>query len=100
MILEKGMGVTVGIGTDCYPYTVVEVSSDDKTIKIQKDNYIPAEGYNYFGNQVYVFIPNPEAPIEVWTLRNHGRFVKKGEKKGGGWYLSFNGRRAYSDPSF
>ena len=100
MILAKGMGATVSIGSDCYPYTIVEVSPDYKTIKIQADTATPAEGYEYFGNQVFNFTPNPEAPIEVWTLRNHGRYARKGTKKGSGFCLSIGSRRKYSDPSF
>ena len=100
MTLEKGMGATVGIGSDRYPYTIIEVSPDCKTIKIQRDHYTPAEGYNYFGNQVYEYTRDPEAPIEVWTLRNHGRYVRKGDKKNSSFYLTIGKKQAYSDPSF
>ena len=100
MLIEKGMGATVGIGSDCSPYTVIEVSPDYKTIKIQKDSCKPADGYNYFGNQVYEFTPNPNGTIEVWTLRNNGRYVRKGDKKSNGFYLTIGSRRAYYDPSF
>ena len=95
-----GMGATVGIGSDCYPYTIVSVSENLKTVIIQKDNYKPAKGYEYYGNQVYEFTPNETGSIEVWTLRNHGRYVRKGDKKGDGYYLTIGERRAYSDPSF
>jgi hypothetical protein len=100
MLIEKGMGATVGIGSDRYPYTVIEVSPNYKTIKIQKDSYKPADGYNYFGNQVYEFIPDPNGPIEVWTLRKHGRYVRKGNKQGNGFYLTIGNKQAYSDPGF
>lgn len=95
-----GDGVTVSIGSDCYPATIIAVSKNLRTVTIQMDNYKPAQGYEYFGNQVYEFTPNPNGVIEVWTFRNHGRYAKKGSKKGSGFCLSLNGRRAYSDPSF
>lgn len=100
MLIAKGMGATVGIGSDCYPYTIIKVSPDYKTIEIQADTATPAAGFDYYGNQVYDFMPNPKAPIEVWTLRNHGRYVRKGQKKGSGFYLSIGERRKYYDPSF
>lgn len=95
-----GQGATVSIGSDCYPATVIEVSKNLRTVTIQMDTYTPAPGYEYFGNQVHEFFPNPDGAIEIWTLRNHGRYAKKGSKKGSGFCLSLNGRRAYSDPSF
>lgn len=100
MIPTLGMGATIGIGSDCYPATVIEVSANGKTIKVQRDNYTPSAGYDYFGNQVHTFSMNPDGITEVWTLRNHGRYVRKGDKKGNGFYISFGARRAYSDPSF
>lgn len=100
MFIEKGMGATVGIGSDCYPYTIVEVSPDYKTIKMQRDHYEPAAGYDYYGSQVYNYTPDPNASVEVWTKRNNGRYVRKGEKKDSGYYLSIGVRKAYSDPSF
>lgn len=100
MLITKGMGATVGIGSDCYPYTIVNVSPDYKTIEIQADEATPADGFEYYGNQVYNFTPNTNAPIEVWTLRNHGKYVRKGNKKGRGFHLTIGSRRKYSDPSF
>jgi len=100
MFIAKGMGATVSIGSDSYPATVIEVSPDYKKVTIQMDSYKPAEGYEYYGNQVYEYSPNPNGLIEVWTLRNHGRYAKKGSKKGSGWCLTLGSRRAYSDPSF
>ena len=97
---KVGVGATIGIGSDCYPATVIEVSKNGRTVTVQMDNYKPSEGYEYYGNQVYDFIPNPNGAKEVWTLRNHGRYARKGVKKGSGCNISFNGRRAYSDPSF
>ncbi len=100
MVITKGMGATVRIGSDCYPYTIIEVSPDYKTVKIQRDNYKPAKDYDYYKNQVYDYIPNTEAPIEVWTIRNNGRYVKKGESKNSPFLLTIGNKIAYSDPSF
>ena len=95
-----GMGATVGIGSDCYPVTVIAVSDNLRTVTVQTDIYTPAPGYDYFGNQVHNFTPNTDGAVDVWTLRNHGRYSRKGYPKGTGFYISFGSRRAYSDPSF
>ena len=94
-----GLGVTYGIGSDCYPATIISITNKDKKIVIQFDFYTPTEGYDYFKNQVYTFTPNPFGRTQTWTLRKNGHWVPLNSAKAVG-YLSFKGRRAYSDPSF
>ena len=97
---KEGDGATIGIGSDCYPATVIEVSPNGKTVTVQYDFATPIKNFDFYGNQVYSFECNRNGAIEVWTLRNHGRYARKGLKKGSGFYISFNGRRKYTDPSF
>jgi len=94
-----GQGVTMGVGSDCYPCTIVEISNNNKKIVIQMDEAEPAEGFKYFGNQVYNITPCPTGIKSIWTWRKSGVWVRFRMAKSVG-YLSMNGRRKYTDPSF
>jgi len=94
-----GMGVTMGIGSDCYPGTITWVSGNGKNIVVQYDSSKPAKGFDYFGNQVYDITPDPFGTKVAYSFRKRGVWAPKGAKTAVG-YLSFNGRRKYSDPSF
>jgi hypothetical protein len=100
IIPEEGMGVTLGIGSDRYPATIIEVSENKKTVIVQQDIFRPAKGYEYYGNQVYEFEENPIGRQYCFTLRKNGRWKEKGSSRNGGFQISFRGRSAYSDPSF
>jgi hypothetical protein len=95
-----GMGATAGYGSDRYPYTVIKVSTNGKTITVQADDYKPAPGHHYINNQVYTYTPNPQGETKVFTLRDNGRWVLRGESKQGGLCLGLGVRRHYHDPSF
>ena len=94
-----GQGVTIGIGSDCYPATIIEVSNNLKKVVLRHDTADPAEGFEYYGNQVYDITPNPDGAIETWTYRKRGVWAQLRSAKAIG-FLSFKGRRKYSDPSF
>ncbi len=96
-----GMGVTIGIGSDCYPGTIIEVSQNHKKIIIQHDYAEPEPGdnFNWFSNQVYNITPNQAGIKETWTYRKRGVWVRFRMPKSVG-YLSLNQRSKYSDPSF
>lgn len=95
-----GMGATAGYGSDRYPYTVVAISASGKQITVQADDYKPAPGHHYINNQVYTYTPNTSAETKVFTLRDNGRWVLKGESKKGGLCLGLGHRRHYHDPHF
>ena len=95
-----GDGVTVGIGSDCYPATIIALDMKKGRVTIQYDSHSPAENYDYFSNQVYNYSPNPDGTIEVWSLRKNLKLSKVGSRSVQGWYLSLNGRRCYQDPGF
>lgn len=100
-LITKGMGATKSVGSDCYPYTVVDIKSNGKEIHAQRDNSTPTEDSDYFGVQSYTYSPNPDSDIEIFTLRKNGYFVKKGKPLNYYWdSISLGKRRYYRDPSF
>jgi hypothetical protein len=96
---EIGMGATECVGSDSYPYSVVEVLSE-KAIVVQSDNYKAVSGNAADGSAEYEYSPNPEGAKYVVTLRGNGRWVTKGEgkKSGRGFYVG--ARRFRYDPHF
>jgi hypothetical protein len=96
--IKVGQGATYGIGSDRYPYTVIEVSSPTRVV-VQADNYRRTDNNGFSESQTYEYTPNPDACQTIVTRRKDGRWRKKGDTKGGGVF-SFHGRNAYQDPSF
>lgn len=91
-----GIGATKYVGSDCYPFTVVEVVNDRKIV-VQPDNATPAEGFEYYSNQVYTFSPRPEAEKITLTLRKNGRWIQEKESiKSFGFHIG--SRRRHEDP--
>jgi len=95
---EVGMAATHGYGSDCYPYTVVEIRSP-KTIVIQSDTATPAPGHDHFGTQSYTYERNPKGEKRVFTQRKNGGWYEKGSPMGYG-RLGLGSRRKYLDPHF
>ena len=93
------MGATYGIGSDRYAATVIEVSKNGKRVKIQFDESSPADGFDYYGNQVYTHERNPNGHIFEFSWRERGVWVEVGKAKAIG-YLTLGHRDRYSDPSF
>lgn len=92
-----GMGACYGIGSDCYPYTVVKILSPCR-IQVQTDNYKPTEKHEGpFGKQDYTYEPNPQGDIRTFTLRKNGRWYEMGSSMKYGC-LTLNFRKAYFDP--
>ncbi len=94
-----GMGATYCIGSDCYPYTVVEVISQKKIV-VTGDEYKPAVGFEYYGNQIYDYTPQPNGHRKVLTLRKNGRWIPQGSPMKGSCGFAIGSKRAYRDPSF
>jgi hypothetical protein len=92
--IQVGQGATYHIGSDRYPYTVVEILSP-RSVVLQEDNYRCTD----YNSQTYEYTPNPDASRTIVTLRKDGVWRKKGDTKGSG-YFGFYGRNAYQDPSF
>lgn len=95
-----GTGVTYTIGSDSYPYTVIESDPKGLKIKIQSDTAIPFRDYknsnNFYVDQTYKYECNPNGNIIELRLNAKGRW-KNGDDCGA---YSFGTRRKYLDPSF
>ena len=95
---EVGMGATYSIGSDCYPYTVMEVRSP-KTIVVQEDKARPTKNHHPHGNQSFLFEPNSEGEKRVFTLRKNGGWYENGQPMGHG-RLRVGERHKHIDPHF
>jgi hypothetical protein len=95
---EVGMGATVGYVNDRYPYTIIEVNKAGTRIKLQQDFAEPDKenGYEYFGNQVYIISPNPNGSIYEMSLRKNGKW----KVIGGSTTATIGHRDRYENPSF
>ena len=88
-----GMGVTYGCGSDCYPFTVLEVINE-RTLVIQEDVAVADKTKTGgMGHQNWIVTRNCNGPTTTITLRNNGKWYQKGEPKGSCDY--FVGRRCY-----
>jgi hypothetical protein len=99
--LKVGDGATYGIGSDRYPFTVVEIKSET-TIIVTADNYRRIDKNGVSESQQYEYTPDPNGCRITVTRRKQGDdyvWRKQGDGKGGGVF-AFHGRNAYQDPSF
>lgn len=95
---EVGMGATYGVGSDCYPYTIVEILSP-RRIVVQADSYTALPGNDPFSeNQSYEYFRNPQGHLVTLSLRKNGRWVPVGQSNYGGFAIGH--RRFYQDPCF
>tara|TARA_Y100000034_G_C6866253_1_gene394840 strand:- start:8 stop:313 length:306 start_codon:yes stop_codon:yes gene_type:complete len=97
--IKVGDGATMGVGSDCYPYTVVEIKSP-RCIIVQSDNYTRTDKNGLSESQEYDYSPNPQGGKVTLTLRSNDRWVRKGESMRGGSRWTIGSRRAYQCPSF
>ena len=98
-----GMGVTMLYWTDRYAATIVEVSRGGKKVAVQKDKstYLPKNGRSRYETEMqdYTYEANPHAPVEYFTLRKNGRWVRLGSDMKG-TSLMLDVRDEYRDPHF
>ena len=98
-----GMGASFGAGSDSYPATVVSVSKSGKKIGIQQDAVVVGGEWKEgeYEADLYTTIPNTEALVEFYTLRDNGRWIRVGNPKHAHWAsLSLGVRRYRQDPHF
>ena len=96
---EVGMGATYVVGSDRYPYTIVEVSKSGNRITVQSDREYAAEGYNYYSNQVFTYTPNTDGSLHILSYRKKNNVWREVGKKSS-LYFYIGERRFYQDPSF
>ena len=73
-----GTGITKSVGSDRYPYEVIENISS-KRIKIRELNAIPTADSDYYSNQQHTFESKPngqETIIEMGTYKGYPCFKK------------------------
>lgn len=101
---QVGDGATERVGSDCYPYTVVKVSANGRTIWLQRDSYRRADARGpHSESQSYVYERCPNASVRKATLRKDGRYRMVGCSSSGsmrGCFVSVGPRVAYMDPHF
>lgn len=98
-----GMGATISVGSDSYPYTIHRV--DGKSVWASQDEFKRIDKNDYYAEQqVYKYSNTNHNKPDAWkeyVLRKNGRYVLRG--KGLNEYsvtLHIGYRRAYQDPSF
>ena len=104
--IQHGQGGRYYSGSDVYPVTIVGWSKSGKTIFYRSAKAIPTKDCDYYGEQSYLYVDLPEAPIKAATWRsskryrnykNGGAYVPKGSSFGS---IGTNGYLKSLDPSF
>ncbi len=93
---EVGMGITYSVGSDSYPGTISRVSASGKTFWFKKDDFRARKDSNYYGNQKWIYLPDPEAQEEKVT---RSKRTGKWRRQGGG-HVYVGERETYQDPHF
>lgn len=69
-----GLGATMIVGSDRYPYTVVAFNKTGKTISVVPDKFAAdvAGGHDYYGTQKYLFSPGNPINVELPAGQRNG----------------------------
>lgn len=104
-----GLGGTVGgFGMDRHPVTVMWVSNDGKTVKVDNDDYVSvgacpsqseSQQYEYYEPKDQTSRADPSA-WSTYTLRENGRWVQKGDDMRRGRGLTLGVRNRWYNPSY
>jgi hypothetical protein len=94
---------TINGWSDRNPATIVKRTP--KTIVVQRDDVsqMSAPDHDAHANgkgSVVIFQRDYDAPLETYTLRSNGRFVRKGDTMRSRSTLTIGRRDVYRDPSF
>jgi phage gp46-like protein len=93
-----GEGATISLWADSHPQTIIEVSSDLKTVTVQQDSAKVDPNAKPYANK-WIVEKDPQGQVQVFTLRKNGRYVRKGESLNG-QALSLGGRHKYYSYEF
>ena len=96
MTIKIGDGCTEYVGSDRYPYSVVEVVTARKVV-IQKDFFEIIEGSIAEDRQIYEFKPNPHGQKFAISLRKDGFWRRVGTRNQS-YYYHVGKRSARRDP--
>lgn len=99
IIPTVGMGVTKYIGSDEYPFTIIDVISKSE-VTIQMDKSIRTDSNGMDESQVYSYEPDSTGDIYTITLRHNGKWIQKTKPTKGSPYFVLGIRRKYYDFSF
>lgn len=91
-----GEGATVHIGSDSYPYTIIDVSDSGKTIYLRQDKVERTDSNGMSELQEYNYFPNPEGEEIKATLRKNGAWKTTKDN----CPVTIGVRRRYYDFSF
>jgi hypothetical protein len=91
-----GEGATVSIGSDSYPYTIIDVSESGKTIYLREDKVERTDSNGMSEIQEYKYSPNLEGQEIKATKRKNGAWKTTGDNR----LVSIGVRRRYYDFSF
>lgn len=91
----KGLGATVQIGSDSYPYTVVKVSKNESKITLQRDKSFRKDNNGVSESQDYLFVIDQSGEIENAFKRKDGYYLKNSNCK-----VTLGIRKRHNDPSF
>lgn len=91
-----GMGATIHHFTDKTPATIIDISSNGKTITLQEDSCIRTDNNGFSETQTYDYAPNPNGEIYTASLRKNGNYQIVKSKT----IVSLGERRRYYDYSF
>lgn len=100
--IEIGTGATQIVGSDFYPFTIIEIINDKKIV-VQSDDAKPdvENGFDYFTNQIYKITPNPNGKVLTLSLRKNNLWVEVGKaSKNPATFFSLGNRIALQNPSF
>lgn len=93
--LYTGLGVTVNIGSDCYPYTIIKISKNESRLTLQKDKAFRKDNNGLSESQDYLYMLDDNGEILFANKRKDGYYIKGVSTK-----ITIGIRRKYNDPSF
>lgn len=93
-----GQKLTYYCGSDRYPYEIFEINGD--RLWIRELDATPADGFDYYSNQVYNYSSNPNGRMIELSKRKDGIYRPVGSKIRDPKYFYFGYANYYSDPSF
>ena len=92
---NEGDAATLQVGSDSYPYTVIEVWKGGRQIVLQACKTKPAPGFDYYNNQEYIIEPDPDGK------KIKANFAPKRRRSySDGTPVSIGRAHYYQDPSF